>query len=128
MAQVLLGTLTAMDLFSFLCATFQQFAMLSAADTPTGKGARQAAPFWKQKELIYKQPRCSVKSPGRQKQKVIGFRLSKKGLMRLCLTLLKNETEWLLFWLCIRTEKMNEGLCHWSIWPVKFFDHELVSV
>lgn len=52
----------------------------------------------------------------------------RKRLMRLYLTSLKNETEWLLSWLCFRREKKNEGQSHRSIWPRKFFDHELVSV
>lgn len=65
---------------SLLCSAFQQFAMLLAADTPTGKGVREAALLRRQKELIYEQPRCSVKSSGRQKQKSLWISTLKKCL------------------------------------------------
>lgn len=35
---------------SLLCSAFQQFAMLSAADTPTGKGAREAVRLFEEAE------------------------------------------------------------------------------
>lgn len=44
MAQGLLGTQES------LCSSFQQFAMLSAADTPTGKGTREAVRLFEEAE------------------------------------------------------------------------------
>lgn len=41
------GTLTPRNLFSFLCASaFQQFAMLSAADTPRREGSQGSGSFF----------------------------------------------------------------------------------
>lgn len=75
----------------------------------TGKGVREAAPFWRQKELICEQPQHSEKSPGRQTQRATGFRLSKKklphALMPRYLPLLNSEMECLLSWLCFGSGK-----------------------
>lgn len=70
---------------------------------------KQFGSLRRQKELIHKQPRCSVKSPGRQKQKVIGFQLSKNASHHDTSPWLKKKKkrECLLLGFYFRREKMS---------------------